>query len=114
MDIALFRHLEGGGEVEDLFAMLNGRDAAGGEALAVARAIHLVEDRHRRIARTDEVGVQRVADAGVDGAVGGDQRLRDHLAAEDTLHAVVWRLAAKKVHLDPFDVEQGDELGDGV
>ena len=72
MHEAFLGDLEGGGEVEDLLTVLDGGDAAGGEALAVAGAVDLVEDRHGRIARADEVGVQGVADAVLDRAVGGD------------------------------------------
>ena len=47
-------------QVEDRLAVLDGDDAAGGERLAVADAVDLVEDRHGRVARAQEVGVQRV------------------------------------------------------
>ncbi len=55
--------LERGGHGEDRLAMLDGDDAAGGEALAVADAVDLVDDRHRGIAGAHEIGVQ-----GMDGA----------------------------------------------
>ena len=94
--------------------MLDGDDAAGREALAVAGAVNLVEYRNGGVARADEVGVQAVADAVLDGPIRGDERLRDDLAAEDALHAIVGRLAAEKVHLDALQIEQRDEVCDRI
>ena len=49
----------------------------------------------------------------VDGAAGRDQRLADDLAAEYPLPALLRRAAAKQVHLDRFEIEDGDEILDG-
>ena len=71
-------------------AVLDGDHPAGGERAAVADAVDLVEDRHGRVARAQEVGVQRVHLAvGLDGAGGGDERLAGDLAAEDPLAVLV-------------------------
>jgi hypothetical protein len=101
-------------EVKDLLAVLDCGDAAGGEALAVAGAVDLVQDRNGRIAGADEVGMEGVAYAGLDRAVGGDERLRDDLSAEDASHPIVGRLAAEEVDLDTLQIEQRDQVGDGI
>ena len=71
------------------FAVLDGDDPPCGEALAVADAIDLVQDRHGGVAGAEEVGVQRVDEAGrvVHRAGGGHEGLPGHLAAEDPLAA---------------------------
>src|SRR5678816_2802089 len=51
----------------------------------VPDAVHLVDDRRRRVAGAEEVGVQRVRRALLDSATGGDERLAGDLAAEDAL-----------------------------
>ena len=60
LEAFLMRH-ERGGEVEDLLAVLDGDHAPGREAAAVARAVDLEDDRDGRVARPDEIAVQRVA-----------------------------------------------------
>ena len=104
--------VEAGLQVEDRPAVLDGDDAAGGEAAAVADPVDLVEDRHRRVAGAQEVGVQRVDQAArlVDRAGRGDQRLPGHLAAEHPLAVLVGRAAAEDVDLDGLEVEQRHEI----
>ena len=46
----------------------------------------------------------------LDGAGGGDQRLADHLAAEHALPADLRAAAAKQVHLELFEVEDGEQV----
>ena len=95
-------------------AVLDRDDAPGGEALAVADAVDLVDDRHLRIAAEQEIGVQRMRQHALDGAAGGDQRLADHLAAEHALPCAICGLrAAKQVHLELFEIEDGEQVGDG-
>jgi len=81
--------------------------------LAVAAAVHVEDDRHGRVARPDEVAVQRVADAVLDRLVGGQQRLGDHLAAEDAAGPPVRRGAPEQVLLDPLEL-QGLDQGFGL
>ena len=76
-------NLETGRQIENLLAVLDGRHAPGGEGLAVARPLDLIEHRRLGIARADEIAVQGVAGQVRHGLVGGDQRLADHLAAEN-------------------------------
>ena len=85
------------------------------EAAAVAEPVDLVEDRHRRVAGAQEVGVQRVDEAGrvVDGAGRGDERLAGDLAAEDALAVLVGRAAAEDVDLDRLEREEGHEFVEG-
>src|SRR6516164_4432102 len=68
-----------------------------GEALAVADAVDLVDDRHLGVAGEQEIGVQRVRRPArhVDGAAGGNKRLPDHLPAEHALPADLRRAAAE-------------------
>ena len=48
--------------------------------------------------------------AAIDRAVGRDQRLADHLPAEHALPADLRAHAAKQIHLERFDVEDGEKL----
>src|SRR5207248_9935431 len=64
---ARFAHLERGGHVEDLLAVLDGDDATVREAVAVEAAIHLIDDGGVAIAAPQEIRVQRVHHARFDG-----------------------------------------------
>jgi hypothetical protein len=92
--------------------VLDGDDAARGEALAVADAIDLVDDRHFRVARQQEVGVQRMRRTlgDVERAAGGDQRLADHLAAEHALPRHLRRAPAEQVHLELLEIEDFQDV----
>ena len=94
-------------------AMLDRHHAAGGEALAVANAVDLVDDRHLGIAGQQEVGVHRMRRSAVDRPGGGDQRLADHLPAEHTLPADLRAAAAKQVDLERLKIEDGQQVLDG-
>ena len=109
--VAVERHRHG----EDRLAVLDRDHAAGGEALAVADAVDVVDDRHLGIAGEQEIGVQRMRRpaAHVDGAAGGDQRLADHLPAEHALPADLRRAAAEQVHLELLEIEDGEQVLDG-
>ena len=112
---ALLVHVERRLQVEDGAAVLDGHDASGGERATVADAVDVVEDRHARIAGTQEVGVQRVHLAvGLDGAGGGHQRLAGHLPTEHPLGLDIGARAPEDVDLDRLEVEQGDEVVDGL
>ena len=65
------------------------------------------------IAGEEEIGVQGMGRARLDGAGSGDQRLGDRLAAEDPRPPVGRRAADEPVGADRFDVEEGDEVGGG-
>src|SRR6476660_9499266 len=102
--------MEGSAHGEDRLAMLDRNHAAGGKAAAIADAVDIVDDRHRRIPGPEEIGVERMSVTVLDGATGGDQRLADHLAAEDTLPAHLRAHAAKQVLLERLDVEDRKKL----
>jgi hypothetical protein len=108
---AFFHYLKGTCQVENLLAVLNGDDAARRKALAVPRPVHLVKDRHFGIAGADEVSMERMTDP-VFGhrAVSGRKRLRNHLPAEHALPACIGAVAAEKVLLDGFKVEELNEI----
>ena len=95
-----------GGQVEDLLAVLDGDHPPRGEAAAVAGAVDLEDDRHGRVARADEVAVQRVADAVFHRLIGRQQRLADHLAPKDPPRRIVRRRPAEEVHFDPLQLER--------
>jgi len=54
--------------------------------------------------------VQGMGGAAIDRAVGRDQRLADHLPAEYALPADLRAHAAEQIHLERFDVEDGEKL----
>jgi hypothetical protein len=79
--------LEGGGEGEDLRPMLDGHDPAGGEAGAIARTVHLIEDRYLGIARAEKIGMKRVAEPRrIHGACCRHQGLGQHLSPKNALY----------------------------
>ena len=94
--------------------MLDRDHAPGGEALAVANAVHLVNNGHFGVAAKEEIGVQGMGrpPGGVDGPAGSDQGLTDHLPAEDALPADLRRAAAKQIYLELFEVEDAQEVLD--
>ncbi len=97
-------------------AVLDRLDVAGGETLAVADAVDVVDDRHFGIAAEQEIGVQRMRRPRrhiVDGAAGRDQRLADDLAAEHPLPARLRRTAAKQIHFERFEIENINQFLDG-
>src|SRR5690606_13702940 len=91
------------------------RDTARGEALAVAQAVHEIDDRRLQVAGQDEVAVDgmRVAVL-LDRAARGDERLREHLPAEDAAAADVAVAAAIDVVLDLLEVEELEKVLYGV
>src|SRR5262249_43786839 len=98
---------------EDGLAMLDGDDAPRGEALSVADAVDLVDDRDLGVAAQHEIRVHRMRRPSLHGAQGGDQRLANHLAAEHPLPARLRRAAAKQVHLELFQIKDGEKVLDG-
>ncbi|MGY4354676.1 hypothetical protein ACVW0J_001169 [Bradyrhizobium sp. i1.7.7] len=95
---------------EDRVAVLDRGDAAGRIALAVAQALDLVDDRDLRIARQDEIAMQRMRQPALDRAAGRNHRLPDHLAAEHPLPARLRAVAAEQIHLELFEVENRDQV----
>lgn len=55
-----------------------------------------------------------MADPIADGAGGGDKGLAQHLAAKNTLRAVLGTHPAKDIHLDRLKVEQRQKLGNRI
>ncbi len=91
-----FVHVEAGLQVEDRLAVLDRDHAPGGERLAVADAVDLIEDRRVRVSSAQEVRVQRVDEARrpivglvLDCARRGDQRLPGDLSPEHSLTLLV-------------------------
>src|SRR5690606_13040501 len=108
-------HLERCRHVEDRAAVLDRRDTPRGEALAVTQAVDEVDDRRLQVAGQDEVAVDGVRVAVLlDRAPRGDERLREHLAAEDAAAADVAVAAAIDVVFDLLEVEELEQVLYGV
>src|SRR5207247_2653935 len=75
-------------------------------------ALDLVDDRDRRIARPHEISMQRMRVTALDRARRSDQRLADHLAAEDPLPARLRAAPAEEIVLERLEIEDGQELSD--
>jgi hypothetical protein len=99
---------------KDRPAVLDRFHAARRKAAAVADAIDLIDDRYLRIAGQNEVGVQRMDKTGLDRACRRDERLADHLSAEDALPADLRAHAAIEVHFQPFEVENFNQGLNGI
>ena len=99
-------------QVENGLPVLDGDDPTSPERSTVADPLDLVQDRNGRIARSQEVGVERVSSAGFDRPVGSDEGLAGDLSTEDPLAALVGTLATEDVALDRFEVEQANEVVD--
>ena len=111
---AALGHLEGGGHVEDLRAVLDGDDATIGEVAAVEAAIYLVDDRRGAVATPQEVGVHGVHHALDHRGGGRRQRLAQHLAAENLRAADVAALTAEQVVLQLLQLQQLQQVGQAL
>ena len=104
-------HLKGCREIQDDFVVLHGRHAAGVETLAVAQILHLENNGVVHIAGAQEVAVQGVRlTIRRYRAAGGEQRLRQHLTAEDPLPTLVAMLAAKEGVVESLQVQMAVKL----
>ncbi len=90
--------------------MLNGDDAPGGEAAAVADAVNLVDDGDCGVASAQEIGMERMGEALLHRAARRDQRLADHLPAEHALPADLRAQAPEQINLERLDVEDREQL----
>jgi hypothetical protein len=106
---ALLLRLERRQHEEHGLAALARRHAPHREAAPVSHTLHGKFDRFGGVAAEDEIGVQRVGRAILDGALGGDQRLRQHLSAEHPLPTVLRRARQPAVGARRFEVEQRKE-----
>jgi len=107
---ALFLDVKRHHDREDRVAMLDRGNTAGRIALTVAQPLDLVDDRNLRIARQDEIAMQRMGQAAFDGAACRHHRLSDHLPTEHPLPARLRAVAAKQVHLDRLEIENGNQV----
>lgn len=99
-------------EVEDGTAMLNRNHSSGGEAPTIPDSVDLIQNRQLRVARAQEVRVERVdvTIRLIDGASGSDQRLASDLSAEDPHTVFICRGTPENIHLDRFQIEQRHEV----
>ena len=95
---------------KDRVAVLDRSDPAGRVAFAVAQPLDFIDDWNLRIARKDEITVQRMRQPAFDGAACRHHRLPDHLTAEHPLPAGFRAVAAKHVHLDRLEIEDGNQV----
>ncbi len=108
-----FGDLERHGAVENLLAMLDRNHASSGKAPAVARALHVVDDRRRDVAGAQKIRMQRMRSTpGFDRLLRGGQGLTEHLAAEHVTCADIAALAAEQIVFETFELEQIDQLAD--
>ena len=99
--------LEGSRQRKDRLAMLDRKHAPRIETRTIAQTVDLIEDRHGRIARQHEIGMQRMRETiAVDGPLRRHQRLADDLPAEDALPTDLRAVAAKQVHLNGFEIKR--------
>ena len=113
IESARFIVVEGDRHREDRLAMLDRDHAARGETLAVANTFHVVDDGDFGIAGEEEIGVHRMREPALDRAAGRNECLSDHLTAEHALPANLGRTAAKEIHLERFEIENGEKVLDG-
>src|SRR5262245_25953410 len=107
---AFFLGMEGNHDGEDRVAVLDRGDAPGRIALAVTQPLDLVDDRDLRIARQDEIAMDRMRQPALDGAACRYHRLPDHLAAEHPLPGRLRAVAAEQIHLELFKVKDGEQV----
>ncbi len=101
-------------EREDRLTVLDGDDAPRGEGAAVADAVDLVDDRHAGVARPHEIAVERMdVTIRLDGALRGHERLRDRLAAEDALPALLGAATTIQIVFQLLEVENAEKLLNG-
>ena len=107
--------MERRGQGEDDLAVLDRGDPPRGERPAVTHPVHDVDERHRRVTGADEVGVQRVhRPVGRHGPARGDQRLRRRPGRRRPAASRSRAAAAEDVQLDLLQVEQVQQLAQGV
>src|SRR5690606_7932455 len=83
------------------------------EAVAVAGAVDVVDDRRLDVAGAQEVGVQGMhVPVLFQGLLTGRQGLAQHLAAKDVLGADVAALATEQVVFQALQAQQFDQFGD--
>ena len=99
--------LERGDHRQDRLAELQGVHAPGGERAAVAKSLDRELDRLGGVARAEEVSVHRVHRAvPLHGPGRRDQRLAEHLAAEDPAVRLLLAVALEEV-LAPVVLAEG-------
>ena len=108
--VALLALLERDRHVEDRAPALPRDDVTRRERLAVADAVDGEDDRHARIAGTQEIAVQRMREQPRRGARRCDQRLRRHLPAEETAGPRLLVAAAEDVEIDVLEIEEIEEI----
>ena len=106
-----FGALERRRHVEDRLPALHRDHPPRREAAAVEIADHAVDDGKILVAGAHEIGVERVRALVGHAALGGLERLRDHLSAEHATDPAGLAFPAVEVGVDLLDVEQVDELG---
>ena len=78
--------------------------------MAVAAAIHLIDDGAIEIAAAQEIGMQRMHLETIDRLVRGHQRLTEHLPTVNLRTADVATLTAKKIDLESLEFELSQQI----
>jgi hypothetical protein len=105
----LFLDLKRNGHAENRAAVLDGHDAACGEAASIPNSIDFVEDRDLRVTRPEEITLQRMNVAIFDRSIGCDEGLTYDLSAKDALGAFLGASPPKQVELDLLEIEKVDQ-----
>ena len=105
--------LKGSGERENRFAALTRDHASRGEAAPVPDALDLEKDRFARVAAQNEINVERMQRPALHRTLRGDQRLRDHLAAEHSFPTVGRGMTDIAVRPEKLEIEERDEVVGG-
>jgi len=90
--------------------VLHGHHPASGETATVADPFDLVDNRGLRVAGEEEVGVQGMSRSLLHGGVGSQQRLAEHLPAEDGLAAQRPAFATEAVFFQRFEGEMAEQV----
>jgi hypothetical protein len=93
--------------------MLDRVDAPRGEALAVANAVNLINNRNLGIAAKQKIGMQRVRRSRPDilhRAACRDQGLADDLPAEYPLPARLRRPTAEQIHFQRLEIQDAEDV----
>ena len=99
--------------VEDLAPVLDRHHTPRTEARTVAAAVDLVQNGNLRIARHEEIGMQRMTNTILNSARRCDQSLAQNLAAENALRSILGAGSPKDVDFDRLEIEQRDQFVDG-
>ena len=96
--------------MENLLSVLDGDHPPTGETVAIATAIHLIDNRGVDITAAQKIAVQGMTGTRLHGQRRGHQGLTQHLPTEDLRITDVTTFAAKQVELEPLERQQANQV----